>query len=122
MANEIRITENVQIVNGSFRDTFAPGTIQVTQAASGGGNPGTVSIGTSEEDVAFGDVTPSLLIMQNLDGTNFVKYGPKSAGSMIEFGRLAAGKTTRLFLAPGVTLRMIADTGACKVLIKGYNA
>lgn len=122
MANEIRITESVQVINGSFRDSFSPGTIQVTQAASGGGNPGTVSIGTSEEDVAFGDVTPSLLIMQNLDTTNFVKYGPKSAGAMVEFGRLAAGKTARLFLAPGVTLRMIADTAACKVLIKGYNA
>jgi hypothetical protein len=122
MANEIRISESVNVVNGSFRDSFAPGLVTITQASSGGGNPGTVSIGTAEEDVAFGDVTPSLVILQNLDGTNFVQYGPKSGGAMIAFGKLAAGKTARFVMDAAVTLRMKADTATCKVLIKGYNA
>lgn len=80
---------------------------------------GVLSIGTSEEDITFTDVTtPRRLCMLNLDTTNFVKYGPKSAGSMVEFGRLKPDATPHsLDLAPsGVTLRMIADTAACKVL------
>jgi hypothetical protein len=122
MANEIRVTESITIVKGKFRDSIAPGTIMQDQASAGGGNPGLVTIGTAEEDIAFGsDVAPGFLWMHNIDDTNFIKYGPKSAGAMVEFGRLLPGKTARVYLAPGVTLRVIADTAACDVIIKGYR-
>lgn len=123
MANEITIKEKITVSNGNFSDTFDPGTLFIDQATGTGGNPGTVDIGSgAEEDISFGDVTPNLVVMRNLDGTNYVKYGPKSGGSMIEFGRLKPGTSARFILAPGVTLRMIANTAACKVLIKGYSA
>ncbi len=81
---------------------------------------GVLTIGFgAEEDITFTDVTtPRRLCMINLDTTNFVKYGPKSGGVMVEFGRLKPDGTPHTFdLAPsGVTLRMIADTAACKVL------
>jgi hypothetical protein len=80
---------------------------------------GILSIGTSEEDITFTDVTtPRRLCMLNMDTTNFVKYGPKSAGSMVEFGRLYPDSSFASFdLGPsGVTLRMVADTADCKVL------
>lgn len=121
MANEIRTNLTVNVSNGSFKDNFQPGTIQMNQSTAAGGNPGTVAIGTSEEDVAFGDVTPGLVVMQNLDPTNFVKYGPKSAGSMVLMGKISPGKIAYFELGAAVTLRMVADTGACNVLIKGYS-
>jgi hypothetical protein len=64
---------------------------------------GILSIGSGgEEDITF----------------NFVKFGPKSGGVMVEFGRLYPdGSAASLDIGPsGVTLRMIADTAACKVL------
>jgi len=122
MANEIRISESIQVINGSFRDNWLPGTVLMDQATRGGGNPGMVTIGQSaEEDIAFGDVTPGLVVMQNLDSINFVTWGPKSGGAMVACGRLDPGKTARFYLKAGVTLRAIADTAACDVTIKGYN-
>lgn len=122
MANEITIKETITVSNGNFKDTFAPGTLFLDQATATGGNPGTVNVGTSEQDISFGDVTPNLVVMRNMDSTNYVKYGPKSGGSMIEFGRLKPGTSARFILAPSVTLRMVANAAACKVLIKGYSA
>lgn len=121
MSKEIRINESIRISNG-FIDNISPGQVTYDQASPGGGNPATVNIGTSEEDVAFGDVTPGFLWMQNLDTTNYVQYGPKNASNAMQpFGLLHAGKTARIYLDTGVTLRMKAHTGACNVLIKGYN-
>ena len=112
-------------VNGSFVDSFsvpasAPETL--TQTTEGGGNPGYVAIGTREEDIAFGDVTPRVVIIENLDATNFVEYGPNSGGSMIAFGRIEPGSFAKFSLKSGVTLRMKADTAAVNVRIRGYNA
>lgn len=122
MANEIAIKEKITVSNANFYDEIDPGVINANQSTASGGNPGTVSIGTSEEDISFGDVTPKLVYMRNLDATNYVTYGPKSGGSMITFGILSPGQSARLWLQSGVTLRMLANTGACLVLIKGYSA
>lgn len=103
---------------GMLVPKFVAPSATVTQTTSGYFG-GILSIGTSEEDVTFTDVTtPRRLCMLNLDATNFVKYGPKSGGAMVEFGRLYPDKTAGSFdLGPsGVTLRMVADTAACKVL------
>ena len=104
--------------NGSRVPKFQVPSVTLTQTTVGYFG-GILSIGTSEEDITFTDVTtPRRLCMLNMDSTNFVKYGPKSAGSMVEFGRLYPDSSFATFdLGPsGVTLRMIADTAACKVL------
>lgn len=80
---------------------------------------GTLTIGTSEEDITFTDVSsPRRLYMVNLDSTNYVKWGPKSAGAMVEMGRLYPDGTQASFdIAPsGVTLRMVANSASCNVL------
>lgn len=103
---------------GVLLPRFQVPSVTITQTTNGYFG-GILSIGTSEEDITFTDVTtPRRLCMMNLDGTNFVKYGPKSGGAMIEFGRLYPDKSpTTLDLGPsGVTLRMVADTAACKVV------
>lgn len=92
MANEITLTQSVTISNGLFKDRFQPGPIQIDQATIGGGNPGEVIVGTSSQDIDFGDAAPGLVCVQNLDGTNYVEYGPKSGGAMIPFGKIDPGK------------------------------
>lgn len=112
-------------VNGAFVDSFsvpASAPESLTQTTEGGGNPGYVNVGTSEEDIAFVDVTPRVVIIENLDATNFVEFGPKSGGSMIAFGRIEPGSYAKFSLKSGVTLRMKADTAAVNVRIRGYNA
>lgn len=112
-------------VNGNFQEAYnvpASAPEVLTQAAIGGGNPGFVAIGTSEEDIAFGDVTPRVVVIENLDATNFVEFGPKSGGSMIVFGRIEPGSFAKFSLKSGVTLRMKADTAAVNCRIRGYNA
>jgi hypothetical protein len=122
MADEIQFSYSGYCRNGYFRDEIPAQTEKVTQTTLGGGGPGIATIGTSEEDITFTDVaTNGKLFMQNLDTVNFVKYGPKSAGAMVEMGRMKPGEIVWTRMAPGVTLRMIADTSACKVMIKLYN-
>ena len=121
------ITTQLQFAcsNGNFQDSFnvpASAPEQLTQTAEGGGNPGYVNIGTSEEDIAFVDVSPRVVIIENLDATNFVEFGPKSGGAMIAFGRIEPGSFAKLSLKSGVTLRMKADSVAVNCRIRGYNA
>lgn len=121
MAGTINYFLEFTCVHDRFRDPFTIIATEVTQTNLGGGNPGYLSIGTSEEDISFGDVTPGLVIMENLDSTNFIKYGPKSGGAMIEFARIAPGGFAVIQLQGSAIIRAIADTAAVKVRIRGYN-
>lgn len=115
MANEIKLTPLLNYASGLLKLTFQPGQKSYTQTTQLA-HASIVSVGTSEEDMPAGDVaTNGWLILYNLDPTNFVKYGPKTAGVMAEFGRIRTGEFAMLRLASGVTNRWIADTGACKV-------
>lgn len=121
MSGLINYSLEFSCVHDRFRDPFTIAASEVTQTNLGGGNPGYASIGTSEEDISFGDVTPGLVIMENLDSANFVKYGPKSGGAMIEFARIAPGGFAVIQLQGSAIIRAIADTAAVKVRIRGYN-
>lgn len=119
MSNEITLSIRASISNANLRSVFDPGPQQFTQTTQGLHAP-VVIVGTSEEDFDPGDVaaaTQGILCMRNLDTTNFVKYGPKSAGSMIEFGRIKAGEIQTFRLAPSIVMRWIADTSACNVQV-----
>lgn len=123
MADELQLTLGVTYANGNAKDTVASETQKITQTTQMF-HASLVSVGTSEEDLSVGDITASngcWVYMKNVDSTNFVKFGPKSAGNMVEFGRLYAGKSAWFFLAPSVTLRWIADTAAVKVMTKLYE-
>jgi len=101
-------------------------TITDTLSGEGGGQPGVVSVGTSEETLSFGDITPGRIILQNLDSTNYVEYGP-ATGSYI--GRLLPGATAGTAGSPhtinvtsGATIYIKANTSACNVLVIAYDA
>ena len=117
MANEITASVNVTVVNGSFRQAFQPASKQITQSAIGG-HITVWNVGTSEEDLATGDVsTLGVMGLLNTDSTNYVQIGPKSGGAMVPAMRLKPGEPNFIRCEPGVTWRAIANTAACKVLV-----
>jgi hypothetical protein len=122
MANEITASINIRCANGAFvfrRDV----TKQIDQTGVGGGGPGTVSIGTTEEDIDLGDTaTPGYAVLTNLDPGNYVTWGPKSGTDMVAAGRLNPGEPNVLRLDPGITIRMQANTAACLVQVEVLRA
>lgn len=119
MANEITQTVKMVLVNGQLKHTFDPGVKRITQTTANAHCP-VVTVGTSEEDFSPGDVAAAdqgIICLYNIDSTNFVKFGPKSGGSMVELGRLKPGEMTTLRLAPSVVMRWIADTAPVKVQV-----
>lgn len=118
MANEIKLDIRIAAENGFFKDEFSPGRIQIDQAAIGSSG-GVFSIGTSEEAISFTDIsTEGWLWMRNLDDTNYVQWGPEDTGAMVVMGRMEAGEPAIFRIDSSVTLRLQANTAACKVLIK----
>jgi hypothetical protein len=115
MADEITMTVALALTNGALKEGLAPGAQKLDQAVALSHAP-TLIIGTSEEAIPAGDVaTLGWVIIQNLDGANYVDYGPDSGGSMVGFGRLEAGETQAFRLKPGITWKAQADTAPVKV-------
>lgn len=119
MANEIKVSASLSCTNGNFiLPTIGSAQQSITQTTLGGGGPGYLSIGTSEEVVTFTDVsTLGWVFIKNLDSTNFVTFGPESGGAMVAVGKLKAGEACVFRFQTGITFRMKADTAACKVQI-----
>ena len=119
MADEITVRVDLQVVNGNMRDVFNIGSQSIDQAAVGGPTPGYFTLGTSEETIAFGELaTKGWVVIQNLDATNFITWGGSTG---VYCGKLLPGEACA-FRMNNTSLYMIADTAACKVLVKGYNA
>lgn len=123
MANEIKLNINATLTNGYLSRSFQTGQLQITQTTLGAYSA-VVSVGTSEEDLLTGDVgTLGFLMLRNLDSTNYVQWGPKSGGSMVAVGRLKPnGEPAVIRLEPGITIRWVANTGACKVAVELWEA
>lgn len=119
MAEEILINCNIKVDQLKIPEIGVKN-IKYDQTALGGPYPGYITVGfAAEEDVSLAELsTPGFCFMRNLDSSNFVTYGPKSAGSMVAFGELKAGEPTLLRLTrTSPTLRMQADTGDVKLQI-----
>lgn len=118
MANEIKITQHVQVENAGADVNYKPSTFQLTQTGKGV-YQATISAATSEAALSFSGITTAgFVLLRNLDSTNFVEWGPESGGAMIKVGKLKASDPPALFrLAGSTTLRVKADTAACKLLV-----
>jgi hypothetical protein len=122
MANEIRVNASIQVTNGALKSGINPGQFSVTQSVARGPSPGCVNVGTSEEVVSFAELaTLGWLHITNLGPTNYVDFGPESAGAMVAAIRLKAGESAVLRLVPGVTYRAKAAVAACNVIFSGFN-
>jgi len=116
MANELTLNIFHKIEKGSHKpgDVFLSQTIDVTNI---GEASGIVDVGTSAETLSTGDITggqEGVLLVQNLDATNFVKLGPDSSG-LVDFAKIKAGEMFCIRVAPSTTVKIVADTSACKV-------
>jgi hypothetical protein len=59
--------------------------------------------------------------MINTDPTNYVEWGPNSAGIVVQ-GRLNPNEPPAVFrLSPGCSLHMKAHTGNCTVILCVYD-
>lgn len=98
-------------------------TFYLSVSGTGRYGPTLWNVGTSEEDMSFGDVgTPGFLFLRNMDLTNYVTWGKKISGAMEAVGILQPNLSasiavvpTILYLASTVTIRAIAHTAACDV-------
>lgn len=117
MANELKVFQGASLDWGTGRlKHLIPTTTQSITQTTEHLKADVISVTTSETDLdTTGVGTNGWLYMVNLGPTNFVKYGPKSLGAMVEFGRLKVGEAALFRLAAGVTLRWVADTATCKV-------
>lgn len=122
MANELQLTLRV----GHTKEPKDPwawsGVIQATQTGKGV-YANTVSAATTGTDLSFGGITPGLVMLVNLDDTNFVNWGMSDGGTLKAPGILYP--TTRwpamFFAKPGETIRLQADTAACEVYFKAWE-
>ena len=115
MANEITLNGSLSITNGSFKETFNPGQIRITQSAQGG-NAGVWIVGTTTEAMPAGDVSnKGYLCLRNLDATNFVTLYATTGGNGREFGKLNAGEYAIFRMSPSKSLVGKADTANVKV-------
>jgi hypothetical protein len=100
MSNEIQVTIQLSCYNGNF--TLPPiGTPQsIDQNGLGGGCPGYMTIGTSEENVGLSELTtPGYVYIKNLgtlgtgtDAGPTIKFGPNVADMLVEFCELKSGE------------------------------
>ncbi len=115
MADEITFNATLNMRNGSNVFSWTPGAVRITQTGIGGPTPGYVTIGTTEESQAFSELsTQGVVAMQNLDTTNYVRWGFSTG---VYGGRILPGEVVFFRLNPGTTLYLIANTAACKMHI-----
>ena len=82
----------------------------------------TQTIGTTAELVDFADITgaPQMVMIQNLDSTNYIELGGDS-GLTVYKTKIAAGQTT-LFTPSSATLYAKANTASVNVLVVAIEA
>ena len=61
--------------------------------------------------------TPGVCVLHNLDTTNYVEYGMSDSGTIKKLAKLSPGDVHMIRIAASTTLRMQANTAACKVRV-----
>lgn len=115
MANEIRIFSGMEVINDPVNLKNNQRTQRFTQTSKVAAEL-YQTIGTSEEALAFGDITPTWIQITNLDATNFVdiRFSTGVAGLTIPVG-VTVGPFK---LKSGASLLGIADTASVDILIR----
>ena len=122
MANEISVTLQVRCTNGVFRQDFPSRTFNLTQSVARGAIFTQVIGSGAEENVSFTDFTAGLVIIWNMDATNYVEFGKSDGGTMKEIMKcLPQGPPQVFYLASGETLRGLANTADCAVQIYAWS-
>lgn len=121
MADEISFSIRCTVTNGTFKHDLIPSESPQFDQTTQGGGVLWLDIGTSAENVSFGDGSPGYIFLKNHDPTNYVEFRETTATTSL--GRLdAAGGIAVFKLLSGSTLEMVANTAACKVEARFANA
>jgi hypothetical protein len=120
MADEITFIVDLDLVNSNVEHDFSPNSISIDQATARFVDT-VLDIGTSAETISFGDIaTKGMVVLQNLDSTNYVTYGPDSTGQ-VTLGRLNAGEIAAFRMDDSATLKATADTATVKMRMIAYE-
>lgn len=122
--DSIKVIASIQVENGEFFKfpKTGSGQLQFAQAAIGGGVPGSITVTTAEMDIDLSPLgTKGWVRLQNVDETNYVDWGPKSAGAMVPIGRMLPGEPALFRLNSAAILRMKANVASCKVQILAFE-
>jgi hypothetical protein len=121
MANEITLTQQLTVANGTLRRTFAPARQQITQASALVAG-GVQNIGTTYEAVSLGAIAANgVSHFTNLDATNYVEIGVEVSSAFYPLVRLNAGESYTFRLAQGVTIFARANTAAVNLDYEIFN-
>ena len=112
MSGTITLTEGVSYTNGSLSFTNPVATQTITQTTQGVFTD-TQTIATSATAVTTGsNATLGLMILQNLDATNYVDFGSYVTATFYPLVRLKAGESFVFRVKPGLTLYAQANTAS----------
>ena len=119
MANEISITIAASVPNGSFRDTFKPGTKRFDQAAAGGAGD-TVSLSSDSTSLAFGGVAGAVgwMMLTNLSTSIDIIIGPTTA---IDFLRLPPSSSHVFHSVSNTTLTARTTASTASLQFKAFQ-
>jgi len=119
MPGEIRVSLQFNVSKGGYSDNFTLFDGIYDQAGIGGGNPGTITVGTTESSLTFTQLTTAgWVIMKNLDPTNYIQWG---FATNVYGGRIRPLGFVIFQAEPGLTLFLKANTAACKLQVKCYE-
>jgi len=120
MANEVTFSVSLKATKGN---ASVNNTANMIASMTGSDMmQSTQNIGTTAELVSFGDITgaPQLVMIRNLDATNFVELGGDS-GLTVFKTKIAAGQAC-LFTPSSATLYAKADTAAVSIFVIAVEA
>lgn len=136
MSNEITVACSLGVRKGNLQYVSGPSTFRATLTATDpkGPTPGSLTIPTTGEDVAFAELAAGggMCRIINLDDTNYVRLGVKSGATILYWGKLLPGEQTVFRLddliqaGPGTggaaTLHLRSNTASCIVNVDAFDA
>lgn len=133
MANEALINSSMFIKKGNLEYQSRPTSFKATVTGTNGPVPGAQTVPTTGLNISFtGLTTPGLCRIRNLDSANYVTYGIYDGAFFLPLGEVLAGEAYVIRLSrilgsesPGTgtgnSLRLVADTAACKVQVEAFE-
>jgi|SRR5579884_3434050 hypothetical protein len=134
MANEVRITTGLQIKKGQLQYQSQPQTVTADMQGSLGPTPGALQVTTSGVDVNLSQLHQQggwcrIMNLENEStvGTgsinnNYIQYGPKSGGVLINFAWLFPGEESVFRIDPAMgTMRIKAAHATANVLVEAFD-
>jgi len=122
MANEITLDLRLQLANGYVEADYNPGRLRFDQSTAR--KAGKIqNIGTTAENLDFGDVTnPGYIVLSNLGATNFIEIGYDDSGTFRPCFYLPPNNVPILgYCIVGKTYQAKADTAAGDLIYEVFS-